>query len=377
MTDIEVVDAVIEEEMQNLPAVRASEAVVARGELSVDEIIQQKDKIRQVMDAVMTRDVHYGIIPGVKNPSLFKPGAEAINVALRLAPHYDSEKIWHEDGHLTVVAKCTLKHIPTDLTIATGEGLCTTKENRYAYRQGQRLCPLCEQPAIRRSKYPPRSGDYDGADPSSPPGWYCFAKTGGCGANFAHDDERITSQTEGRVANPDIADLYNTVLKMADKRALIAAVLNGTAASDVFTQDVEDMPSSGAAGAGTSPTPSSGAEDRASAPDTRLENKPLPRPTSWAKITEMVSAYDEETYVIFSEFGDAARRRMFPDAESTKDLSKSEKDELFQKTARAAYALRERYEPSEFPLPYIKEIREVWASVMEGEELAIPRESDE
>jgi hypothetical protein len=29
---------------------------------------------------------------------------------------------------------------------------------------------------------------------------------------------------------------------MAQKRALIAAILNATAASDVFTQDVEDMP---------------------------------------------------------------------------------------------------------------------------------------
>ena len=371
MTDIDVVDAEVEEEMQNLPAVRASEAVVARGELSVNEIIQQKDKIKQVMDAVMTRDVHYGIIPGVKNPSLFKPGAEAINVALRLAPHYDSEKIWHEDGHLTVVAKCTLKHIPTDLTIATGEGLCTTKENRYAYRQGQRLCPVCEQPAIRRSKYPPRSGDYDGADADSPPGWYCFAKTGGCGANFAHDDARITEQTEGRVANPDIADLYNTVLKMADKRALIAAVLNGTAASDVFTQDVEDMPKE-PRGQGELGNP----YGELGEPEIRRENDPLPKPSSWAKITEYVSAYDEETYTIFSEFGDAARRRLFPDSESTKDLTKDQKNELFKVTAVAAYALREGRDPSEFPPPAIADIRTAWAVAMEGEELAIPREEE-
>ncbi|MGA1847246.1 hypothetical protein [Deferribacter abyssi] len=36
-------------------------------------------------------------------------------------------------------------------------------------------------------------------------------------------------------------DIDNTILKMASKRALIAAVLNGTAASDIFTQDVEDL----------------------------------------------------------------------------------------------------------------------------------------
>ena len=42
--------------------------------------------------------------------------------------------------------------------------------------------------------------------------------------------------------NEDLADQYNTVLKMANKRSLVAAVLNSTAASDIFTQDIEDMP---------------------------------------------------------------------------------------------------------------------------------------
>jgi hypothetical protein len=35
-------------------------------------------------------------------------------------------------------------------------------------------------------------------------------------------------------------DIHNTILKMASKRALVAAVLRGTAASDCFTQDIEE-----------------------------------------------------------------------------------------------------------------------------------------
>jgi hypothetical protein len=46
---------------------------------------------------------------------------------------------------------------------------------------------------------------------------------------------------------PNRADIYNTIVKMSNKRALVAAVLNATAASDVFTQDVEDAPRGGAA----------------------------------------------------------------------------------------------------------------------------------
>ncbi len=51
----------------------------------------------------------------------------------------------------------------------------------------------------------------------------------------------IVNQQTGRVLNPDVADQANTILKMACKRALVAAVLVATNASELFTQDVEDM----------------------------------------------------------------------------------------------------------------------------------------
>jgi hypothetical protein len=43
-----------------------------------------------------------------------------------------------------------------------------------------------------------------------------------------------------RVPNPDGADVVNTIQKMAQKRALVAATLIATSASEFFTQDVED-----------------------------------------------------------------------------------------------------------------------------------------
>jgi hypothetical protein len=42
------------------------------------------------------------------------------------------------------------------------------------------------------------------------------------------------------VKNPDPADVVNTIDKMAQKRALVAAVLIAVNASELFTQDVED-----------------------------------------------------------------------------------------------------------------------------------------
>lgn len=239
-------------EARNLPAVRAHDAVITRSEISVQDVVEQREKIKQVMSAAMTKDVHYGVIPGTgSKPTLLKPGAETICVTLRLAPHYKSQRIFHEGekaGHLTVISEVTLEHIPTGLVIATGEGLCTSLEDKYAFRGGARLCPACGTANIKRSKFAPRASDYEGASSNDPPGWYCFAKTGGCGANFKHDAPEIVGQSEEKQPNPNLPDTWNTVMKMANKRALIAAVLNGTAASDIFTQDVEDF--AGASGGG-------------------------------------------------------------------------------------------------------------------------------
>ena len=47
-----------------------------------------------------------------------------------------------------------------------------------------------------------------------------------------------------KVEHDNPADHYNTVLKMAKKRALVDAVLTSTAASDIFTQDLEEISAS-------------------------------------------------------------------------------------------------------------------------------------
>ena len=54
-------------------------------------------------------------------------------------------------------------------------------------------------------------------------------------------DDQSRSRNGGKAENPDIADTYNTVLKMAKKRAHVDAIITVTAASDIFTQDVEDL----------------------------------------------------------------------------------------------------------------------------------------
>lgn len=207
----------------NVPATTQS------GELSVEQVIAQAEKIQKVMEAVMHKDEHYGVIPGTPKPTLLKPGAEKLCLVFRLDPQYSI--IEKTDGdHLTILSTCVLYHINSGMRMGSGMGSCSTKESKYAYRKSGRACPSCGiEGSIRKSK-----PEYGG-------GWYCATNNGGCNDKFKAGDPAIESQDTKRVANPDIADQYNTVLKMANKRSLVAAVLNVTAASDIFTQDLEDL----------------------------------------------------------------------------------------------------------------------------------------
>lgn len=232
MSDTEVVEAeVVGTSIEQRP----KQNLAVAPELTIEELVAQVAKVQQAMKKVMHKDEHYGVIPGTQRPTLYKPGAEKLMLLFRLAPSYDTDKTFHDDGHLTVTAICNLVHGPTGIFVAAGEGMCSTKEAKYAYRNAQRVCPECGVAAIIKGKR-----EYGG-------GWLCFKKKEGCGAKFPDGDEAIESQEVGRIPNPDVPDSYNTVLKMACKRALIAAVLNGTAASDIFTQDVEDFKESGSA----------------------------------------------------------------------------------------------------------------------------------
>jgi hypothetical protein len=203
-------------------------AVVAPGELSVEQVLAQVEKIQILMQKAMHKDEHYGVIPGTPKPTLLKAGAEKLCLMFRLDPEYEITER-QEGEHLTILSRCTLYHITTGARMGSGMGSCSTRESKYAYRKSGRACPSCGvEGSIQRSKFGNK-------------GWYCYLKLGGCDAKFEPNDPKITEQKTDRVANPDLADQYNTILKMANKRSLIAGVLNVTAASDIFTQDLEDL----------------------------------------------------------------------------------------------------------------------------------------
>lgn len=201
------------------------------GPLSVHDMKVQIQTIQHMLQEVMKKNVHYGVIPGCGDkPTLLKAGAEKISLTFRLAPSYTVVERNLEREHREYRVSCVLTHIPSQQVFGEGLGICTTMEGKYRFRNASKKCPACGGEFIIKGK-----AEYGG-------GWLCFAKKGGCGAKYLDGDSTIEDQPAGTIENDNPADVYNTVLKMAKKRAHVDAVLTATAASDCFTQDIEDMP---------------------------------------------------------------------------------------------------------------------------------------
>lgn len=198
--------------------------------MGTESIIKQVRIIQDVMKSVMQEDQHYGLIPGCGNkPSLLKPGAEKLTMTFRLAPKFHVTVIDLGKGHKNFDVKTELFSIVTGAFVGEGVGSCSTMESKYRFRKAEQKCPECGKETIIKGKK-----EYGG-------GWICFKKKGGCGAKFEDGDPNIENQDMGRVEHDNPADYYNTCLKMAKKRSLVDATLTATAASDIFTQDIEDM----------------------------------------------------------------------------------------------------------------------------------------
>jgi len=198
-------------------------------ELSVVEVKAQVTKIQNLMADLMQEGTHYGqSFQGDTKKNLLKPGADKLCFMFRLRPDFAQDIKDLPNGHKEVLTRCQIFH-ESGQKIAEGVGLATTMESKYRWRNAGRKCPHCGKEAII-----PGKKEYGG-------GWICFAKKGGCGAKFAEDDAVIAGQQIGKVENTDIADCYNTVLKISKKRAYVDATITACAASDIFSQDADDL----------------------------------------------------------------------------------------------------------------------------------------
>lgn len=203
--------------------------------MSITQAKARYNAFKEFVSECLSEGVDYGKIPGSDKDTLLKPGAEKLNALFGLRVKLtctESIEDWtganHSDEPFFYYKYVCAIYAGNNL-IVESEASCNSWEVKYRYRQGERKCPRCGKATIIKGK-----ADFGG-------GWLCFSKKGGCGAKFLDGDESIESQQVGRVSNPDVCDLVNTLQKMAQKRALIGSTLIATNASEFFTQDIEDF----------------------------------------------------------------------------------------------------------------------------------------
>jgi len=179
-----------------------------------DEVQGQAALIQSVMKKVMKKDVHYGTVAGCgSKPVLLKPGAEKLASTFRLSPRYEIEDLSNSDKveYKIKTSIYVTNQKGEEIFLGSGVGCCSSDEEKYKWK-----APVCVE-------------EYDETpDQLKRIKWKKGYKGG-----------KATSVKQIRT-NP--ADIANTVLKMGKKRSFIDAVLTVTAASDIFEQDLEDMP---------------------------------------------------------------------------------------------------------------------------------------
>lgn len=152
--------------------------------LSVSNVVSRVNAIHDILTKVMKAGTHYGTIPGCGNKNvLYKPGADLLAMTFRLVPQFAVERTDLDAGHREFNVTCSM-YTPGGVLVGQGVGSASTMEKKYRYRK-------------------------DGSGT--------------------------------RTENDCIADTYNTVLKIAKKRAHIDCTLTCTGAADMFTQDYGDV----------------------------------------------------------------------------------------------------------------------------------------
>ena len=242
-----------------------SPALVARPELlqmaKIGDIQKWYKEFVKLSTSVLKKDLDFGVIPGVNKPSLFKPGAEKLRFVYRLQTKMEciDKTIDIENGYLDFTYKTTVLTPDGQAVLAECEGNANSYESKFRYvwvKEGD------VPEGMDKTKLEKRSSSVSEfefaiqkAETSGPYGkpkeywqkWFKAIESG--------EAKKVTRKsrtgkameayemgaTSYRVENPDVMGLRNTIMKMAQKRSFVGAIMLATGASEFFTQDLEDM----------------------------------------------------------------------------------------------------------------------------------------
>jgi hypothetical protein len=233
---------------------------------TIEAALERKKLMNNFIGKVLVEDSDYGKIPGAGDKKvLLKPGAEKLCSIFGLAPRFQPVQViedWTGTEHgneplFYYEYRCELSR--GGRFAGEGIGSCNSWESKYRYR----WAPASALPSgIDLATLPSRSstvvefafaiekGETGGQYGKPAEYWERWRAAIASGeAREVVKETRNGKKMEAwemggtsyRMANDQFADVVNTCQKMAQKRALVAAVLVVTNCSDAFSQDVDDF----------------------------------------------------------------------------------------------------------------------------------------
>ena len=189
--------------------------VVESQMMSVGAVVDQVRRMQEIMKEVMIKDVHYGIIPGTPKPTLYKAGAEKILMTFQLSVGEPMIEDLSDDDHVRyrIIAPIVNRH--TGVIMGHGVGEASSEEEKYQWRK-----PVCDE-------------EFDETD---------MDRRREVWKKFWNKQQRKYETKKIKQVRTNPPDQANTILKMSKKRSLTDATLTVTAASDIFDQDLDDLP---------------------------------------------------------------------------------------------------------------------------------------
>ena len=188
------------------------------GEIVPIAAIQQTiARVQAAKASVMKKGLHYGVIPGTNKDTLLKPGAELINLMFGVSVDPDPVALREDEGvddvglpYYRCTARMVLTTRRTKTFLGASYGYASSLEEKYKWRRASGKKEFDATPEGRKRVKFRRK-------------------------NNGEEWEELQVRTE-------VEDIKNTVLQIAMKRAEVSGTKRAHALSDMFGQDLEDLP---------------------------------------------------------------------------------------------------------------------------------------
>lgn len=242
--------------MTNLPDVKKLDM------LPIDEAKNWYNNFVKFTKEVLKPKLDYAQIPGTNNkPTLLKPGAEKLRFVYNLTTELErlESVVDYDKGILDFTYKVTVK-APNGQVLAEAEGNANSFEPKWGYiwvdEDDPRLEGLDKNKLQTRDntkfeyKFAIEKAETTGKYGKSQEYWDMWKQAIKEGrarkvTRVSKNGRKMEGYEMGskqyRIKNPDVIGMKNTIMKMAQKRAFVGAILIATGASEFFAQDLEDM----------------------------------------------------------------------------------------------------------------------------------------